>query len=32
MKEGRVELAKNRLILDQFYSTLSPFPSIQRDY
>ena len=32
MKEDRVELAENRLILGQFYSTLSPFPSIQTDY
>ena len=36
MEGSRVELAENRLILGQFYSTLlyslSPYPSIQIDH
>ena len=32
VEESRVEFAKNRLILGQFYSTFPPSPSIQIDH
>ena len=32
VEESRVELAKNKLLLGQIYSTLLPSPSIQTDH